>query len=190
MVRNCRISSVCSVAWQLARFQLTRSIARSLGDSWASCYHCTACTVYFHCLHVHLLHVALNANQSIATYPPSRKLRLSCAPLSITAVHNLIIFIVITFSRPRLVVDFTTAGGDKRDNVKYRPAMLRLYTGVLCTGRAQLNFSKDDPNANNSHDVAECRSRKVPRKRFRALPVTREARQWYRERKGVDNYNT
>jgi len=30
-------SSFCTVAWQLARFQLTRRIARSLGDSWASC---------------------------------------------------------------------------------------------------------------------------------------------------------
>ena len=29
--------SFCTVAWQLARFQLTRRIARSLGDSWASC---------------------------------------------------------------------------------------------------------------------------------------------------------
>jgi len=37
LVRSCRISSVCTVAWQLARFQLTRRIARSLGDSWASC---------------------------------------------------------------------------------------------------------------------------------------------------------
>ena len=36
-VRTCRISSFCTVAWQLARFQLTRRIARSLGDSWASC---------------------------------------------------------------------------------------------------------------------------------------------------------
>jgi len=26
----------CTVAWQLARFQLTRRIARSLGDTWAS----------------------------------------------------------------------------------------------------------------------------------------------------------
>ena len=34
----CRISSFCTVAWQLARFQLTRRIARSLGDSWASCW--------------------------------------------------------------------------------------------------------------------------------------------------------
>jgi len=38
LVRTCRISSICTVAWQLARFQLTRRIARSLGDSWASCY--------------------------------------------------------------------------------------------------------------------------------------------------------
>ena len=37
LVRTCRISSCCTVAWQLARFQLTRRIARSLGDSWASC---------------------------------------------------------------------------------------------------------------------------------------------------------
>ena len=38
LVRTCRISSFCTVAWQgLARFQLTRHISRSLGDSWASC---------------------------------------------------------------------------------------------------------------------------------------------------------
>ena len=37
LVRTCRISSFCTVAWQLARFQLTRRIARSVGDSWASC---------------------------------------------------------------------------------------------------------------------------------------------------------
>jgi len=37
LVRTCRTSSFCIVAWQLARFQLTRRIARSLGDSWASC---------------------------------------------------------------------------------------------------------------------------------------------------------
>jgi len=35
--RTSRTSSFCTVAWQLARFQLTRRIARSLDDSWASC---------------------------------------------------------------------------------------------------------------------------------------------------------
>jgi len=39
LVRTC-ISSFCTVAWQLARFQLTRHIARSLGDSWAFCRLC------------------------------------------------------------------------------------------------------------------------------------------------------
>ena len=36
---TCRTSSLCTVAWQLARFhfQLTRRIAQSLGDSGASC---------------------------------------------------------------------------------------------------------------------------------------------------------
>jgi len=38
LVRTCGISSFCTVAWQSARFQLTRRIARSLGDSWASCF--------------------------------------------------------------------------------------------------------------------------------------------------------
>ena len=38
LFRTCRTSSFCTVAWQLARFQLTRRIARSVGDSWASCY--------------------------------------------------------------------------------------------------------------------------------------------------------
>jgi len=37
-VRTCRISSFCTVAWQLARLRLTRCIARSLGDSWSSCF--------------------------------------------------------------------------------------------------------------------------------------------------------
>ena len=31
--RTCRTSSFCTVAWQLARFQLTRRIAQSLDDS-------------------------------------------------------------------------------------------------------------------------------------------------------------
>jgi len=35
--RTCRICSFCTVAWQLPRLLLTRRIARSLGDSWASC---------------------------------------------------------------------------------------------------------------------------------------------------------
>jgi len=39
LFRTFRTSSFCTVAWQLARFQLTRRIARSLGDSWASCLH-------------------------------------------------------------------------------------------------------------------------------------------------------
>jgi len=40
LVRTCRISrpSFCTVAWLSARFQLTRRITRSLGDSWAFCY--------------------------------------------------------------------------------------------------------------------------------------------------------
>jgi len=37
LVRTCHISSFCTVVWQLARFQLTRRIVWSLGDSWASC---------------------------------------------------------------------------------------------------------------------------------------------------------
>ena len=43
LIRTCRISSFCTVAWQLARFQLTRRIARSLGDSWASCSTARCC---------------------------------------------------------------------------------------------------------------------------------------------------
>jgi len=37
LFRTCRTSIFHTVAWQLTRFQLTRCIARSLGDSWASC---------------------------------------------------------------------------------------------------------------------------------------------------------
>jgi len=36
LFRTCT-SSFCTVAWQLARFQLTWRIVRSLNDSWASC---------------------------------------------------------------------------------------------------------------------------------------------------------
>ena len=36
LFRTCRTSSFYTVAWQLARFQLTRRIVRSLRDSWAS----------------------------------------------------------------------------------------------------------------------------------------------------------
>ena len=43
LVRTCRISSFCTVVWQLARFQLARRIARSLGDSWASCSTARCC---------------------------------------------------------------------------------------------------------------------------------------------------
>ena len=38
LVRTCRISSFCTVAWQLARLLLTKCITQSLGDSWASCF--------------------------------------------------------------------------------------------------------------------------------------------------------
>jgi len=34
---TCRTSSFCTVAWQMARFQLTRCSIWSLGDYWASC---------------------------------------------------------------------------------------------------------------------------------------------------------
>ena len=37
LFRTCRTSSFCTVSWSLRRFQLTRRIARSPGDSWASC---------------------------------------------------------------------------------------------------------------------------------------------------------
>ena len=33
LFRTCRTSSFCTVAWQLARFQLTPRIVRSLGDN-------------------------------------------------------------------------------------------------------------------------------------------------------------
>ena len=42
LVRTCRISSFCTVAWQLARLLLTRRIARSLGDSVHYCVSTSA----------------------------------------------------------------------------------------------------------------------------------------------------
>ena len=43
LFRTCRRSSFCTVAWQLAKFQLTRRIARSVGDSSASCSYYLLC---------------------------------------------------------------------------------------------------------------------------------------------------
>ena len=42
LFRTCHTSSFCTVAWQLARFQLTQHIVQSLGDSWATCNFWTA----------------------------------------------------------------------------------------------------------------------------------------------------
>ena len=50
LVRTCRISSFCAVAWKLARLLLTRRIARSLGDSWASCTVCYARRLNLRCI--------------------------------------------------------------------------------------------------------------------------------------------
>jgi len=45
---TCHTNSFYTVAWQLARFQLTRRIERSLGDSCASCLPCGYVTgLYF-----------------------------------------------------------------------------------------------------------------------------------------------
>jgi len=49
LFRTCRTSSFCTVAWQLARFQLTGRIARSLGDSWASCFFNSWSPLWFIC---------------------------------------------------------------------------------------------------------------------------------------------
>jgi len=52
-VRTCRRSSFCTNAWQLARFQLTRRIARYLGDSWVSCGEVgLACSTSVHLLFI------------------------------------------------------------------------------------------------------------------------------------------
>ena len=51
LFRTCRTCSFCTVAWQLARFQLIRRIARSLGDNWASCLRSVSSSTWlcFHC---------------------------------------------------------------------------------------------------------------------------------------------
>ena len=48
LFRTCRTSSFCTVAWQLAAFQLTRRIALSLGDSWVSYTHTKTANHHFH----------------------------------------------------------------------------------------------------------------------------------------------
>ena len=50
LFRSCRTNSFCTLAWQLARFQLTRHIALSLGDRRASCLYyalCFNCTISY-----------------------------------------------------------------------------------------------------------------------------------------------
>jgi len=63
LFKSCRTSSFCTVAWQLARFQLTRRIARSLGDSWASCLDGRQCRISFPWVDTGQ-HVVLHANTS------------------------------------------------------------------------------------------------------------------------------
>jgi len=53
LFRTCRTSSFCTVAWQLARFQLTRRIAWSLCDSWASCWDNMVVLADRHCWYQH-----------------------------------------------------------------------------------------------------------------------------------------
>ena len=67
LVRTCRLSSFCTVAWQLAIFQLTRRIARSLGDSWASC--CSAITKSDHCCFVSRLQVYAISHRMFSEEP-------------------------------------------------------------------------------------------------------------------------
>ena len=45
LFRTCHTSSFCTVVWQFSRLQLTRRIAQSLGDSWASCLGCPKCLI-------------------------------------------------------------------------------------------------------------------------------------------------
>jgi len=51
LVRTCRISSFCTVAWQLARFQLTRRIARSLRRFCSGSALLTVSSFAFHFFH-------------------------------------------------------------------------------------------------------------------------------------------
>jgi len=66
LVRTCRISSFCTVAWQLARFQLTRRIARSLCDSWASCRDIASCL--WKVTDYHLLNLYLAPRLGLTTF--------------------------------------------------------------------------------------------------------------------------
>ena len=72
LFRTCRTSSFFTVAWQLARFQMTRRIVRSLGDSWASCtfYRATLCCV---CLCLCLPQVGVPATKTAKRKITERK---------------------------------------------------------------------------------------------------------------------
>ena len=66
LFRTCRTSSFCTVAWQLARFQLTRRIARSLGDSWASClFKAAGRSIVFANMHHHLMRGFSDPHESV-----------------------------------------------------------------------------------------------------------------------------
>jgi len=75
LFRTCRTSSFCTVAWQLARFQLTRCIARSLGDGWASCLcsewefplllFCWLLCYYYYYYYYYILPLLLHAFKSL-----------------------------------------------------------------------------------------------------------------------------
>ena len=103
LVRTCRISSFCTVAWQLARLLLARSIARSLGDSWASCinlyclWRCndgiifrvwTCVTNTFPTRSEHLINRNVSGTAGLSLTLSSSSVLTSCVYLSNSAVNK------------------------------------------------------------------------------------------------------
>jgi len=81
LFRTCRTSSFCTVAWQLARFQLTRCIARSLGDSWASWLHTAQNVSVINCYQRNTTLISVSTKSQNNTQPNNMIDLLNLAPV-------------------------------------------------------------------------------------------------------------
>jgi len=82
LVRTCRISSFCTVVWQLARLLLTRRIARSLGDSSASCHYSAPTRGMEYCNVCVFLCVCLSMSSALMLLVGWQEGHLACKKLS------------------------------------------------------------------------------------------------------------
>jgi len=126
LFKSCRTSSFCTVAWQLSRFQLTRRIARSLGDSWASCLDGRQCRISFPWVDTGQ-HVVLHANTSQV----------------LNAAETVVVICILRLSARRVgpcVSDFTLLMTDESHRCAARRALCRSETGYRITASVVVNI--------------------------------------------------